>query len=164
MGHALKRSGYRVFANDHNAYAATLARCYVQADAADVLADAEAFIRELSALRGRPGYFTHTFCERSRYFHPRNGERIDAIREAIAAKCLDPELEAVVLTSLMEAADRVDSTTGVQMAYLKRWAPRAANELELRLPDVLPRARAGKGGAFRLDALDAARPLGADIA
>lgn len=164
VGHALKRAGYRVFANDHNAYAATLARCYVQADAADVLADAGALIRELSALRGRPGYFTHTFCERSRFFHPRNGERIDAIRETIAAKCLDPELEAVVLASLMEAADRVDSTTGVQMAYLKRWAPRAANDLELRLPDVLPRARAGKGGAFRLDALDAARSLGADIA
>jgi len=33
VGHALKAAGYRVFANDHNAYAATLARCYVQADA-----------------------------------------------------------------------------------------------------------------------------------
>lgn len=60
------------------------------------------------------------------FFHPKNGERIDAIREAIAAKNLDPELEAILLTSLMEAADRVDFTTGVQMAYLKRWAPRAS--------------------------------------
>ena len=37
VGHALKAAGYRVLANDHNAYAATLARCYVQADAEDVL-------------------------------------------------------------------------------------------------------------------------------
>ena len=32
VGHALKADGLRVFANDHNRYAATLARCYVQAD------------------------------------------------------------------------------------------------------------------------------------
>lgn len=28
VGHALKREGYRVLANDHNSYAAALARCY----------------------------------------------------------------------------------------------------------------------------------------
>jgi len=52
----------------------------------------------------------------------------------------------------MEAADRVDSTTGVQMAYLKEWAPRALGELELRLPRVLD----GPGTALGLDALEAA--------
>jgi adenine-specific DNA-methyltransferase len=89
---------------------------------------------------------------------------VDAIRDAIAKKGLEPELEAVVLTSLMEAADRVDSTTGVQMAYLKRWAPRASNDLELRVPDVLPRAKAGKGEAHGLDAFEAAARLEADVA
>ena len=33
VGHKLKCSGYQVHASDHNAYAATLATCYVQADA-----------------------------------------------------------------------------------------------------------------------------------
>ena len=164
VGHALKAAGYRVLANDHNAYAATLARCYVQADAEDVLPDAERLIREFNALPGRAGWFTETYCVRSRFFMPGNGERIDAIREAIARKGLEADLEAVVLTSLMEAADRVDSTTGVQMAYLKRWAPRAANALELRVPAVLPRAAHGKGDAHQLDALDAARRLTADVA
>lgn len=164
VGHALKRAGYRVLANDHNAYAETLARCYVQADRETVAADALALIAEFSRLKGRPGYFTHTFCERSRFFQPRNGERIDAIREAIVRKGLPPELEAVVLVSLMEAADRVDSTTGVQMAYLKRWAPRASNDLELRMPALLPRAAGGKGRAYGLDALEAAKTLRADVA
>ncbi|MCS5616715.1 MAG: DNA adenine methylase, partial [Pirellulales bacterium] len=95
---------------------------------------------------------------------PKNGERIDAIREAIAAKGLPPDLEAVVLVSLMEAADRVDSTTGLQMAYLKEWAPRAANDLCLRMPDVLPRAAAGKGRALELEAVAAARATPADVA
>ncbi len=164
VGHALKRAGYRVLANDHNAYAATLARCYVEADAEDVLADAAVLVREFNALPGSPGYFTETFCERARYFQPKNGARIDAIREAIARKGLGPELESVMLVSLMEAADRVDSTTGLQMAYLKSWAPRAGNDLELRVPDVLTRAAGGKGRASQLDAFDAAEAFEADIA
>lgn len=164
VGHALKAAGYRVLANDHNHYAATLARCYVQADAEDVLSDAARLVREFNALPGTPGYVTETFCVKSRFFQPKNGERIDAIRDAIAAKGLHPELEAVLLVSLMEAADRVDSTTGLQMAYLKSWAPRAHNDLELRLPDVLPRAAHGKGSATCLDAFEAAASLEADVA
>jgi len=164
VGHALKAGGYRVFSNDHNAYAATIARCYVQADAADVADAAERLVREFNVLSPSPGYFTETFCIRSRFFHPKNGERIDAVREAIAKRGLDPELEAVMLVSLMEAADRVDSTTGLQMAYLKEWAARAHNNLELRVPELLPRARNGKGRATCLDAADAARLTEADVA
>ena len=141
VGHALKASGYRVLANDELAYAHTLARCYVEADLERVERDARRLLVELDALPGSPGYFTETFCLRSRFFQPHNGERIDAIREAIRRKHLPPALEAVLLVSLMDAADRVDSTTGVQMAYLKRWAPRASNPLALRLPALLPRAR-----------------------
>jgi adenine-specific DNA-methyltransferase len=164
VGHALKRAGYRVIANDHNRYAATLARCYVAADREDIEGDATTLLAELDALPGEPGWFTQTFCERSRFFQPKNGARVDAIREAIAQRQLDPELEAVLLVALMEAADRVDSTCGLQMAYLKQWAPRAHNELELRLPDVLLRARHGKGEVHQLEAIDAARTLRADIA
>ncbi len=164
VGHALKAQGLRVVANDHNAYAATLARCYVQADREDVLAPATQLLEEFRRLPGRAGYFTETFCVRSRFFQPRNGERIDAIRDAIAAKDLSPELEAVLLVALMEAADRVDSTTGVQMAYLKQWAPRAHNALELRMPEVLPRAAAGKGEAHCADAVEVARAHPVDVA
>ena len=164
VGHALKRAGYRVLANDHNAYAHVLARCYVQADRDDVLDDAQRLVHEFNAMKGAPGYFTRTFCERSRYIQPRNGERIDAIREAIAAKSLPPDLEAVMLVALMEAADRVDSTTGLQMAYLKSWSPRSHNDLELRVPDVLSRAAHGKGEAHQLEALDAVASLEADVA
>lgn len=60
----------------------------------------------------------------------------------------------------MEAADRVDSTTGIQMAYLKKWAPRAYNDLELRIPHILP----GDGKALMMDAIDAANIVECDIA
>lgn len=160
VGHALKAAGFQVLANDHNAYAATLARCYVAADREDVAGPAEGLLRELATLPPRPGWFTRTYCEESRFFRPENGARIEAVRQAIAERELDPEVEAVALTALMEAADRVDSTTGVQMAYLKQWAARAQNPLALRMPTVLSRARHGKGAAFELDAAAAARAMG----
>lgn len=164
VGHALKQAGFQVFSNDYNRYAETLARCYVEADEEDYALSAARLIEDLNKLPGKPGYFTATFCEQARYIHPKNGERIDSIRDKIARLDLPPVLEAVLLTSLMEAADRVDSTCGVQMAYLKEWAARAHNDLELRLPHLLPRAKAGAGKAFRMDAREAASTLQADIA
>lgn len=163
VGHALKGAGIRVIANDHNAYAATLARCYVAADLDELLPEVERLVRELNALPGQPGYYTETFCIKSRFFQPHNGERIDAIRSAIARLSLPPELESVLLVSLMEAADRVDSTTGLQMAYLKTWAKRSYNALELRVPAMLPRARHGKGEVHQQDAVQIAGALDADL-
>lgn len=159
VGHAFKRLGYSVTANDHNSYAHTLAHCYVQADSTQWLQPATELIAELNALPGEPGYFTETFCERSRFFQPHNGARIDAIRDAIETRNLPPDLRAIALVSLMEAADRVDSTCGLQMAYLKQWAARASNTMQLRVPDVLP----GEGLALELDAVDAARQSPSDL-
>jgi adenine-specific DNA-methyltransferase len=159
VSHALKRRGLQVHANDHNTYAATLATCYVQADRRRWQARGERLIAELDGLPGKPGWFTETFCVRSRYLQPQNGARVDAIRERVAVLSLPPELEAIALTSLMEAADRVDSTVGVQMAYLKRWSARSFQPLRLRMPELLP----GSGSASCLEARDAAMRYPADL-
>ncbi len=164
VGHAFKAAGWRVLANDHNAYALELARCYVTADAEVWGARAAELLRELAAVPPSPGFFTETYCERARFVHPANGARIDAMRERIESWDLEPALRAVLLTALLEAADRVDSTTGVQMAFLKSWAPRALKTLELRLPELLPRAAAGPGEAHGYDALEAAEHLEGDLA
>jgi len=159
VGWALKERGYRVVANDHNAYAWVLARCYVQADATHVLPAARRLVSALARTPAKAGWFTRTFCEEARFFHPRNGALVEGARERLASWRLAPDLEAVLLTSLLEAADRVDSTTGVQMAYLKQWAPRALKPLEFRVPALLP----GGGTAICADAAEAARQ-GADLA
>ena len=158
VGHALKKAGVAVTANDHLTYAHLLGTCYVQADARRWTTEAQRYLAEMQGLAPAPGYFTRTFCERSRFFHPKNGARIDAMRAWLKAQAhdLDPELRAILTVSLMEAADRVDSTTGVQMAYLKSWAPRAHNDLELRLPAMLP----GPGRALQMDAVEAAAKAG----
>ncbi|MCK8785505.1 DNA adenine methylase [Roseomonas sp. NAR14] len=164
VGHALKGAGYRVVANDHNRYAHALATCYVQADAERWAGRAAAILADLERLPGRPGYFTATFCEAARFLHPENGERVDAIREAIATMGAEPELEAILLVALMEAADRVDSTAGLQMAYMKRWAPRALKPLRLRLPALLPRPAAGPCRAHCADAEALAPDIEAELA
>ena len=148
VAHAFKQAGYSVCANDHATYAATLARSYVQADARSLLPRLPPLLDELNRLPPQPGFFTETYCIHSRYLQPHNGARVDAIRERIARLELDPVLEAVVLTSLMEAADRVDSTCGLQMAYLKQWSKRSYQDLQLRVPMLLP----GEGQALQLDA------------
>jgi adenine-specific DNA-methyltransferase len=164
VGHALKGAGFRVHANDHNAYAHTLALCHVQADAERHAAAAAKVLADLARLPPRAGWFTATYAETARYLHPDNAARVEAIREAIAALAAEPELEAILLASLIQAADRVDSTAGVQMAYMKRWAPRALNALELRLPSLLPRPAAGGCTATLADAVDAARGFDGDAA
>jgi adenine-specific DNA-methyltransferase len=157
---ALRARGYAVTANDHNRYAHTLASCYVAADHALHAAEAAVLLAELNGLPGQPGYFTQTFCDEARYFQPKNGARIDAIREAIAQRALLAELEAILLVSLMEAADRVDSTVGLQMAYLKHWAPRSFNDLTLRMPEL---TRGPVGRALMLDAQACARQGSFDV-
>ncbi|MGE0786062.1 MAG: DNA adenine methylase [Sandaracinaceae bacterium] len=159
VGRAFKESGLTVTANDHLAFAHVLARCYVAADRTRWLEPATALLDELARVPPEEGYFTQAFCRDARYIQPKNGARIDAIRDAIAERELPEPLEAIALTALMEAADRVDSTTGVQMAYLKKWSQRSVKDLELRVPAMLD----GEGTALCLDAAEAAE-MDVDVA
>lgn len=157
VSQALKAQGITVHANDLAAYTEALATCYIEADADLVdTTRLDELLAHLQQLPGRDGYVTETFCRRARFFQPHNGMRIDAIRAEIDEIAADPIEHAILLTSLLEAADRVDSTTGVQMAYLKQWAPRSFNDLELRVPELL----AGTGSVTRADANVLATQIG----
>ena len=163
VGHALKGQGFRVWSNDHNAYAHTLATAYVQADREVWAERAQAVLTDLSATPPSEGWFTKTFCEDARFFHPSNGARIDAMRDRIEVMGLEPELKAIAMVSLMEAADRVDSTAGVHMAYMKAWADRALKPLTLRMPDLLPGVAIGPCKATHGDALEIASQFEGDL-
>jgi adenine-specific DNA-methyltransferase len=157
VAQAFKQRGSNVTAVDTARYADIFAQCYIATDATavdkDDLMDA---LAHLGSLPGKPGYFTETFCERSRFFQPFNGARVDAIRDTITRDYAASPLFPILLTSLIEAADRVDSTTGVQMAYVKHWAPRSYRPLELRVPQLI----VGEGRAVQGDALELAGTIG----
>jgi adenine-specific DNA-methyltransferase len=146
-----KRRGAEVWAVDLARYADVLARCYIETDAASVdLADLDDTLSHLRHLPGQDGYVTATFSQASRYFQPHNARRIDAIRTEIERGFGSHRLYPVLLAALIEAADRVDSTTGLQMAYLKQWSPRSHQDLALRQPALL----AGPGHSRRGDATE----------
>ena len=154
VAQGLKAAGFVVTANDLAAYSGVLARAYIAVDATRVDdVRLRGLLAALDALPGRPGYFTRTFCEEARFFQPANGARIEAIRAGIDEVAADEDERAILLTALLEAADRVDSTTGLQMAYLKQWSPRSHRPLALRIPALL----AGPGSARCEEALTAAR-------
>lgn len=150
-----RRDGF-VHANDTASYALTLAQCYVETDPETLdRAELAEALERLSALPDRRGYVTEVFCEQARYFQPHNGQRIDAIRAGIDEWYADSPLRPLLLTSLLEAADRVDSTVGLQMAYLKQWSRRSYQPLLLRPPEPSP----GRGRAYQFDAAEAVRAL-----
>lgn len=159
VGQAFRRLGLEVLSNDLASYSEALGHAYVVAGEQERRA-AEPILAELAALPGAPGYVTQTFCIESRYFQPHNGARIDAIRQAIDGYSVGPAVRGLLLTSLLEAADRVDSTTGLQMAYLKKWAPRSFNELELRMPAPVDGPR---GSVTRFDANALAPSVDTDL-
>jgi adenine-specific DNA-methyltransferase len=155
-GQAFRRAGCRVVSNDLATYSEALGQAYIAAGAdldRDLL---RGLLDRLASLAGRPGYVTRTFCTEARFFSPENGARIDAIRDAIDEIGAPEPLRGCLLTSLLEASDRVDSTCGLQMAYLKRPAPRSGRPLELREPAPVD---GPAGEVVRRDANGLARDL-----
>lgn len=151
VAQGFKKAGLNVTATDLASYSYVFAKTYIETDSTTVdHRELEQALGELNSLKPKAGYFTKAFCEDARYIQPKNGERIDAIRDEIEANYKNSWLYYPLLTSLILAADRVDSTTGLQMAFLKQWAARSFKDLELRDPGLLP----GAGLALQGDVLD----------
>ena len=87
---------------------------------------------------------------------PANGAVADAMRNTIAAwkksKRINHHESMILVTCLIFAMDRVDSSVGVQQAYLKEWATRAKSPLELKdLPfPAGPRGSHNVGDALKI--------------
>jgi adenine-specific DNA-methyltransferase len=156
VARAFKSLGINVIAADIASYSEIFAKTWIELDSGDIdEGDLTEALLELSALPGEPGYFTKTFCIDARFFQPENGARVDSMRAKIETDYRETNLYFPLLTALILAADRVDSTTGLQMAFLKTWARRSFNNLEMRDPGLM----AGPGLAVRGDALELAHLL-----
>lgn len=156
VGQLMKQAGMFTTVVDTATYSEVFGKTYITLDSRSVnqseLIDA---LDALNRLPGTDGYVTQKFCLEARYFQPKNGMRIDAIRSAIESAYRGSWLYEPLLSSLISAADKVDSTTGVQMAYLKTWSRRSHAELTLKLPELL----VGEGRTIRTDATEALAQL-----
>lgn len=97
------------------------------------------YIEHLNNLVGIDGWFTEKYGgaehEDKKAFQIHNTRKLDAIRTEIDRINLNPIEKSTLLTSLLLALDKVDSTLGHQSAYLKKWSPRSFNTLKLEIPD-----------------------------
>ena len=157
VAQAFKKAGAEVTAVDTARYSEVFGKCWISTCESEVnQKDLNDAISHLMSLKGEPGYFTETFCRASRFFQPENGALIDRMRNAIESEYKNSNLYFPLLTSLILAADRVDSTTAVQMAFLKNWSARSYKPIELRDPKLLR----GTGHTLRGDAVELAPTLG----
>jgi len=146
VSQALARQGYTVVCNDVAVWSKVFGTCYLLNKKRRE--DYQPLIDHLNALPPVDGWFTEHYggyvnngCAiqrdgRKKPWQSHNTRKLDAIREEIDALKLDPVDEAVVLTSLILALDRVDSSLGHFVSYLKDWAPRSYKKLVLEVPSI----------------------------
>lgn len=136
VSQALAFRGYAVTANDVSAWSEVFAQCYLKADKPNAFY--ENIIAHLNALPGKNGWFARhyggTDGEPKKPFRLKNMQKLDAVREGIDRLDLSWTDKCVLLTSLILALDKVDSTLGHFTSYLSRWSARSKGDLTLKMP------------------------------
>ncbi|MCY7348489.1 MAG: DNA adenine methylase [Pyrinomonadaceae bacterium] len=144
VSQAFAQLGYKVISNDIAVWSKIFGLCYLKNKRDDKFY--QEIINHLNALPEKDGWFTENYggvsngkssSETDGFKKPwqiHNTRRLDAIREEIDNLSLGEIEKAVVLTSLVLALDKVDSTLGHFSSYLKEWSPRSFNRMNLKVP------------------------------
>ncbi len=172
VSQALARLGYTVVCNDVAVWSKVFGTCYLLNKKRRE--DYQPLIDHLNALSPVDGWFTEHYggqpnngCAiqsdgRKRPWQIHNTRKLDAIRGEIDALKLDPVDEAVALTSLILALDRVDSSLGHFVSYLRDWSPRSYKELVLKVPNIF--LSSGEHRVFQRDIFDLVPRISVDLA
>ncbi len=140
VSQAFAQNGHDVISSDISAWSEVFATCYLRKCRINHLAE---LIQYLNNVEPFDGWFTEhyggdasesEFVNTKKPWQRHNTRKLDAIRDAIDEMSLSKVENAVLLTSLILALDRVDSTLGHFASYLKQWSPRSYKNLELKEP------------------------------
>lgn len=161
VGQALREEGIKVISNDLASYSYCFGKTYIEYTPTKKEQEyyEAALIPFFNRQGGYEGYFSKTFSEDTRFFQQKNAMKIQQIRDKIENAFYGME-KYILLTSLIEAADRVDSNVGLQMAYLKQWSKRSYNDIELRVPLFV---EGPIGEVYQEDANQLAKQLDSDL-
>jgi adenine-specific DNA-methyltransferase len=141
---ALKARGYRVIANDIADWSRVFGQCYLlnRQPASYYLP----MINYLNGLPGYDGWFSEHYGGRDykgsavqpdgtkKLWQLHNTRKLDAIRSEIDNITSDEIERSVLIASLILAMDKVDSSVGHHVSYLKKWAPRSYNTMKMIVP------------------------------
>lgn len=141
VGQAFRADGWTVNSSDLSWASEAYANAFLHRTPTSGVRIPE-LIEKLRFLEGEADWITKNYCDVVtseggvvKMWKPVNGNKADAIRNKIAKWEEHGEIshhEAMILTAcLIFALDKVDSSVGVQQAYLKTWAARASKPLEL---------------------------------
>jgi len=147
VSQALKQAGYTVYANDIADWSKVFGECYLlnRKPASYYLP----LINHLNNLPGKYGWFSENYGGepnggsamqkdgRKRIWQLHNTKKLDVIREEIDKIAKNKIEKSVLLTSLIIAMDKVDSSVGHQVSYLKKWAPRSYNTMKMEVPRLI---------------------------
>ena len=136
VSQAFAQLGYSTTSNDISVWSEVFATCYLISSQTDEYY--QQLIDHLNNLPGTDGWYTAHYGgsegETKKPFQIKNARKLDAIRDEIEILNLAYADKCVLLTSLIYALDRVDSTLGHYAAYLSDWSPRSYHDLKLMLP------------------------------
>ena len=126
----------------------------------------EKYLDELNNLTGIKGnifnyYSENGTCNR-KYFSQKNGMKIDSIRTKIEDYKDNKNLYYFLITSLLEAADKVANTTSVYGAYLKKIKRTADNDLIL-LPSLFNINENQENEVYNQDANELIKKISGDV-
>lgn len=141
VSQAFAKMGYKVITNDFAVWSKVFAECYLLNNKSKEYY--QEIIDYLNKLPGKYGWFSEHYggdpqkkCPK-RPWQIHNTMKLDAIREEIDKIAKDEIEKSVLLTSLILALDKVDSTVGHYVSYLKDWAPRSYKTMQLKVPKFI---------------------------
>ena len=147
VAQAFKKAGYEVYSNDVAVWSKVFGDCYLlNTKPASYY---QPIIDRLNKLPGKSGWFTEHYGGeanggsaihndgKKKMWQLHNTMKLDAIREEIDNVVNDEVEKSVLLTSLIYAMDKVDSSVGHHVSYLKQWAPRAYNTMRMVVPKLI---------------------------
>ncbi len=147
VSQALKKAGYLVYANDVAVWSKVFGYCYLLNKKS--AAYYQKIIDKLNSLPGRAGWFSKHYGGESnggsavhedgkkRMWQLHNTMKLDSIRSEIDNLANNEIERSVLLTSLILAMDKVDSSVGHHVSYLREWAPRAYNTMQMKVPELI---------------------------
>lgn len=172
VSQALKKAGYSVISNDIAEWSKVFGQCYL------LNTKPHNYYQEkvdyLNSIKGKKGWFTEHYGGepnggsalgadgKKKMWQTHNTMKLDSIRDEIDKISNDEIEKSVLLTSLILAMDKVDSSVGHQVSYLKSWAPRAYKTMRMEVPQLI--IDSNKHQVFKDDIFNALEKVEPDLA
>lgn len=147
VSQAFAKKGLKVISNDRAIWSEVFAKCYLCSK--NPKNSYQPLIDHLNNVPPVEGWFSSNYGGKpsesncsigsdgyKKPFQFQNTMKLDSIRKEIDKIGLSDDEKCVALTSLILALEKVDSTLGHYVSYLKDWSPRSYKKINLEVPDL----------------------------